>query len=121
MDIRIKADKNARTLTITDGGIGMTKDDLISALGSLGSSGKKNFMESMQGVFLVADNVKLATKHDDSDVQWIWESAADCTYEVYEDPRGNILGRGTEITLELKKDADEYLDPEKLQEIFKQF
>lgn len=129
MDIRISADKSKRTLTIADGGIGMTKDDLMNALGSLGTSGTKKFLESLQegaadmnmigqfgvgfySVFLVADNVKVATKHDDSEVQWVWESTADGTYELYEDPRGNTIGRGTEITLELKKDADEYLDPD---------
>eukprot|EP00667_Euglena_gracilis_P003380 EG_transcript_3387 len=138
LDMRIKADKASRTLTISDGGIGMTKDDLINSLGSLGTSGTKKFLESLSegaadmnmigqfgvgfySVFLVADDVKVATKHDDSDVQWVWESTADGTYELYEDPRGNTLGRGTELTLQLKKDADEYLDADKLQEIVKQY
>jgi heat shock protein beta len=138
MDIRIRADKESRTLTIADGGIGMTKEDLTNALGSLGSSGTKKFLEAMQdgqsdlnmigqfgvgfySVFLVADNVKVASKHDESDAQWVWESTADGTYELYEDPRGNTLGRGTELTLELKKDADEYLEADKLEEIVKQY
>ena len=137
MDMHIRVDQSARTLTIAYGGIGMTKDDLTNELGSLGSCGRKKFLESIQegadmnmtgqsglgfySVFLVADYVKVATKHDHSDVQWIWESAADGTCALYEDPRGNTLGRGTEITLELKNDADEYLDPEKLQEIVKQY
>ena len=138
MDIRIRADKESRTLTIVDGGIGMTKQDLTNALGSLGSSGTKKFLEAMQdgqsdlnmigqfgvgfySVFLVADNVKVASKHDESDAQWVWESTADGTYELYEDPRGNTLGRGTELTLELKKDADEYLEADKLEEIVKQY
>jgi HSP90 family molecular chaperone len=138
MDIKISADKEARTLTVRDGGIGMTKEDLINALGSLGSSGTKKFFESLESgasdmnligqfgvgfysVFLVADDVKVATKHDASEVQWVWQSTADGTYELYEDPRGNTLGRGTELTLTLKKDADDYLDPEKLIDIVRQY
>eukprot|EP01001_Neometanema_parovale_P006958 NODE_328_length_2662_cov_400.471052_g308_i0.p1 GENE.NODE_328_length_2662_cov_400.471052_g308_i0~~NODE_328_length_2662_cov_400.471052_g308_i0.p1 ORF type:complete len:787 (+),score=347.64 NODE_328_length_2662_cov_400.471052_g308_i0:52-2412(+) len=139
MDIRIKADKEARTLTIADGGIGMQKEDLINNLGSLGSSGTKNFLEKMSdsgneamnmigqfgvgfySVFLVADKVKVASKHDDDEVQWVWESTADGNFFISEDPRGNTLGRGTEITLELKKDADEYLDVDKLKTIVKQY
>jgi len=138
MDIRIKSDKEARTLTITDGGIGMTRNDLIDHLGSLGTSGTKKFVEKLAesgsdmnligqfgvgfySVFLVADNVKVASKHDDDEKQWVWESTADGNFFIYEDPRGNTLGRGTELTLELKKDADEYLDAEKLKGIVKQY
>jgi len=140
MDVRIKVDKDARTLTVMDGGIGMTKEDLINHLGSLGTSGTKKFLEQLNeggtqqalnmigqfgvgfySVFLVSDNVKVASKHDSESIQWVWESTADGNFFVYEDPRGNTLGRGTEITLELKKDADEYLDAEKLKGIVKQY
>eukprot|EP00993_Chasmostoma_nieuportense_P003592 NODE_429_length_2253_cov_560.544214_g269_i1.p1 GENE.NODE_429_length_2253_cov_560.544214_g269_i1~~NODE_429_length_2253_cov_560.544214_g269_i1.p1 ORF type:complete len:609 (-),score=212.50 NODE_429_length_2253_cov_560.544214_g269_i1:331-2157(-) len=137
MDIRIRTDKESRTLTIMDGGLGMTKEDLINQLGSLGSSGTKRFLENLgensdmnmigqfgvgfYSVFLVADEVKVATKSDKSETQWVWESTADGNFFIYEDPRGNTLGRGTEITLDLKKDADEYLDIEKLKTILKQY
>lgn len=137
LDIRISADKDARTLTIADGGIGMTKEDLINHLGSIGASGTKKFVEKMQdggdvnmigqfgvgfySVFLVADTVKVASKHDDDTKQWVWESTADGNFFIYEDPRGNTLGRGTEVTLELKKDADEMMDPQKLKDIVKTY
>lgn len=138
MDVRIKADRESRTLTITDGGIGMTRDDLITHLGSLGTSGTKKFLESLAesgsemnligqfgvgfySVFLVSDNVKVASKHDNDPKQWVWESTADGNFFIYEDPRGQTLGRGTELTLELKKDADEYLDADKLKNIVKQY
>lgn len=137
LDIRISADKDARTLTIADGGIGMTKEDLINHLGSIGASGTKKFVEKMQdgadvnmigqfgvgfySVFLVADNVKVASKHDDDTKQWVWESTADGNFFIYEDPRGNTIGRGTEVTLELKKDADEMMDPQKLKDIVKTY
>merc|ERR1719183_2765566 len=133
MDIRIKIDKENRLLTIQDGGIGMTKDDLVNHLGSLGASGTKNFVEKLKesndanfigqfgvgfySVFLVADEVKVSSKSDDSDTQWVWKSKADGEFYIYEDPRGNTLGRGTELELLVKKDAEEYLDTDKIKEI----
>jgi len=137
MDIRIKLDKENRILTVSDGGVGMTKGELVAHLGSLGSSGTKDFAEKMQessdagmigqfgvgfySVFLVADEVRVATKSDDSDTQWVWKSKADGDYYVYEDPRGDTLGRGTEIQFEIKKDAEEYLDESKLREIAQRY
>lgn len=132
MDIRIVVDREKRLFIMRDGGIGMTKDELAANLGSLGSSGTKRFLEKMKdsndanfigqfgvgfySVFLVADKVRVASKHDDSDTQWVWESTGDGTFFLYEDERGNTLGRGSELTLELKKDADEYLDIDKVKE-----
>lgn len=132
MDIRIVVDREKRHFVMRDGGIGMTKDELAANLGSLGSSGTKRFLEKMKdsndanfigqfgvgfySVFLVADKVRVASKHDDSDKQWVWESTGDGTFFLYEDERGNTLGRGSELTLELKKDADEYLDLDKVKE-----
>ena len=133
MDIRIKVDKENRILTISDGGVGMLKEDLINHLGSLGSSGTKNFVEKMKesndanligqfgvgfySVFLVADEVKVASKNDESEKQWVWKSKAEGDFFIYEDPRGNTIGRGTEIELLIKKDAEEYLDTDNLKEI----
>jgi len=133
MDIRIKVDKENRLLTIQDGGVGMTRDDLVKNLGSLGTSGTKNFVEKLKesndanfigqfgvgfySVFLVADEVRVSSKNDDSDKQWVWKSKADGEFFIYEDPRGNSLGRGTELELTIKKDAEEYLESDKIQEI----
>ena len=133
MDIRIRVDKENKVLTIADGGIGMTHDDLVNHLGSLGSSGTKNFVEKMKesndanligqfgvgfySVFLIADEVRVASKSDDSDKQWVWSSKADGDFYIYEDPRGNTLGRGTEIQFDIKQDAEEYLETDKLKEI----
>jgi len=132
MDIRIRVDRDKRHFVMTDGGIGMTADELKNNLGSLGSSGTQKFLEALKdgndntligqfgvgfySVFLVAERVRVASKSDDSDKQWVWESTGDGTFYLYEDERGNTLGRGTELTLELKKDADEYLEHEKIKE-----
>ena len=132
----MKYDEEAGTLTITDKGIGMTKQDLIENLGTVAKSGTTQFVEKMAAgadlsmigqfgvgfysVYLVADRVVVRSKNDE-DVQHIWESSADATFKVGVDPAGNTLGRGTEITLYLKDDAKEYLDADKLEGLIKKY
>jgi heat shock protein beta len=70
--------------------------------------------------YLVADRVRVTSKHVD-DEQHVWESTADSTFAVAEDPRGNTLGRGTEVTLFLKEDASEFLDQDTLKELIKKY
>ncbi|CAN0317384.1 unnamed protein product [Discosporangium mesarthrocarpum] len=129
LGIHISADSDKRTLTIRDGGVGMTKADLISNLGTVARSGTTNFVEALTetgdlsligqfgvgfySVYLVADKVQVISKHNDDD-QHIWESTADSTFIVSKDPRGNTLGRGTEIVLHLKEDAGEFLSEDRL-------
>ena len=136
LDIRIKFDEEKGTLTITDKGVGMTKQDLIEHLGTVAKSGTTQFVEKMAAgadlnmigqfgvgfysVYLVADRVVVRSKNDE-DVQHIWESTADATFKVAEDPAGNTLGRGTEITMYLKDDAKEYLDADKLEGLIKKY
>merc|ERR1711862_371986 len=68
--------------------------------------------------FLVADRIRVASKHIDDDVQHIWESKnGESSFHIYEDPRGDTLGRGTEITLYMKEDAVEYCDEAKIKEL----
>lgn len=130
--IWISFNEKLKTLTIRDTGVGMTRADLVNNLGTLAKSGTKKFLESMQegadmgligqfgvgfySVYLVADKVRVVSKHHDDD-QYIWESTADSSFTIAKDPRGNTLGRGTEITLMLKDDADELLNQDKLEEI----
>lgn len=129
LDIRISFDKDTKTLTIRDTGVGMTKKDLVANLGTVAKSGTANFVESMQkngdsgligqfgvgfySVYLVADRVRVVSKNNDDD-QYIWESDANASFTVAKDPRGNTLGRGTEITLFLKDDAKEFQNQDKL-------
>jgi heat shock protein beta len=133
LDIRISYDKEAKSLTFTDKGVGMTKEELIKNLGVVANSGTTEFVEAAAGgtdslsligqfgvgfysVYLVADKVTVVSKAND-DKQHIWESTANSVFTIAEDPRGNTLGRGTSVTLHLKEDAEEFLNESELEKI----
>jgi len=135
LEVRLSYDADAQTLTITDSGIGMTKDELIANLGTVANSGTTKFMSALNeasgdisqigmfGVgfyssFLVADRVTVASKSPNEDIQYVWQSEnGKSSFTIAEDPRGNTLGRGTEITLHLKEDAEEYAEFNRLSEM----
>merc|ERR1711912_203320 len=71
-------------------------------------------------VYLVADKVTVRTKHND-DKQYIWESTADSSFTIKEDPEGDTLGRGTEITLHLKDDCKEFTEGDKIKDLVKKY
>jgi len=131
--IQIRYDKEARTLTITDTGIGMTKQELIKNLGVVARSGTTEFVEAaakgtdpltligqfgvgFYSVYLVSDKVTVISKSENDD-QYIWQSTADRTFSVAKDPRGTTMPRGTSVILHLKEDADEFLDEANIEKL----
>merc|ERR1711902_14793 len=114
LKIQIIPDLDAKTLTLIDTGIGMTKADMINNLGTIAKSGTKAFMEALSAG---ADKVTVTSKHND-DEQYIWESSAGGSFTIKMDST-EPLGRGTKIVLHMKEDQCEYLEEKKIKEIIK--
>jgi molecular chaperone HtpG len=138
LKIRIEFDKNARTLTITDNGIGMTRDEVRENIGTIARSGTRRFFESLTGdqakdsqligqfgvgfysSFIVADKVTLETRKAgttaEHGVRWESGGEGDYTLETIDKPE-----RGTQVTLHLREGEDEFLDGWKLRSVVRKF
>ncbi|KAL9243979.1 hypothetical protein vseg_017804 [Gypsophila vaccaria] len=143
LDIRIQTDVDNGTITITDSGIGMTRQELVDCLGTIAQSGTAKFLKALKdskdsgsennligqfgvgfySAFLVSDKVAVATKSPKSDKQLVWEGEANAsTYTIREesDPE-KLLPRGTRITLYLKRDDKGFAHPERVQKLVKNY
>ena len=139
--IEIKADKDARTLTVTDNGIGMDKDDLENNLGTIASSGSYKFKQELSegenkqddidiigqfgvgfySAFMVAKEITVITKKYGSDTAYRWYSAGADGYEITECDKDGV---GTEIIITLKENTedetyDEFLEQYRIQGLVK--
>jgi molecular chaperone HtpG len=136
--IEITADKDARTLTVRDNGIGMTREEVIENIGTIARSGTRRFLESLSGdsrkdtqligqfgvgfysAFIVADRVTLETRKAGAPagegVRWESAGTGEYTLEAVDAP-----ARGTSVTLHLKDDESEFLDAWKLRDLIARY
>jgi molecular chaperone HtpG len=138
LKIRISYDKQANTVTVSDNGIGMTRDELVQNLGTIASSGTKRFMESLSGdqakdahligqfgvgfysTFIVADKVTVLTRRAGvaADQAVRWESDGEGSYSLQTIERAQ---RGTEVILHLREDEKEFADGWRLRNIIHKY
>ncbi len=136
LEIRIGFDKEAKTVTIADNGIGMNRDDVIAHLGTIAKSGTADFLKNLTGdqkkdsqligqfgvgfysAFIVADKVTVETRRADSEQAIRWESDGSGEFSVENIDKEK---RGTTITLHLKQDAEEFADGWRLRNIIRKY
>ena len=134
--IDIVADKDAKTLTIRDSGIGMNEEDLMNNLGTIAKSGTKAFLENLSGdqkedsnligqfgvgfyaCFMVADKVEVTTKKAGEEQAFLWTSAGDGSFEI---ENATQEGHGTTIVMHLKDDEDEFLEAHRIETIIQKY
>ncbi|WP_197473319.1 MULTISPECIES: molecular chaperone HtpG [unclassified Erwinia] len=136
--VRVSVDKENRTLTLSDNGIGMSRDEVIENLGTIAKSGTKSFLESLgsdqakdsqligqfgvgfYSAFIVADKVTVRTRAAgaSADQGVFWESAGEGEYTLADITKED---RGTEITLHLREGEDEFLDAWRVRSIISKY
>ncbi len=133
--IHLTIDNDAKTLSISDNGIGMNHDELIANLGTIAKSGTAEFLKSVSdakkdvnligqfgvgfySAFMVADKVDVVSRKAGDKQGWIWSSTGQGAFTVGEQ---DSVARGAKITLHLKEDAAEFLDQHRLRQIVKTY
>ena len=131
--IKISIDKKARTLTISDNGIGMSRDELVENLGTIARSGTSAFLEQLAdaknkpdvkligqfgvgfyAAFMVAQTVEVKSRKAGTEESWSWVSDGKGEFSVEESDKSE---RGTEVVVYLKQGEDEFLENERLHHI----
>ncbi|MGH1487623.1 MAG: molecular chaperone HtpG [Cellvibrionaceae bacterium] len=138
LSIRVSFDKEAKTITLSDNGIGMNREEVINHLGTIAKSGTAQFMSQLSGdqqkdsqligqfgvgfysAFIVADRVEVLTRRagDDASAGVHWECEGDAEYTVESITKES---RGTTIILHLKDDAEEFADGWRLRSVIKKY
>eukprot|EP00929_Paragymnodinium_shiwhaense_P015896 TRINITY_DN1239_c0_g1_i1.p1 TRINITY_DN1239_c0_g1~~TRINITY_DN1239_c0_g1_i1.p1 ORF type:complete len:761 (+),score=248.50 TRINITY_DN1239_c0_g1_i1:106-2388(+) len=143
MKLRIRSDKEARTLTIEDNGIGLSYEEMRDNLGSIARSGTANFVKALgsgeadvsqigqfgvgfYSAFLVAEKLEVFSKSFNASADPTphrWVSSMGSTFEITQAPGTEFFGQasGTKIVLHLKEEAQEYLDSGKLSDLLKKY
>jgi len=136
LSIRVEIDKDKRLLSVVDNGIGMSRQELIDNLGTIARSGTAEFLEKMTGerkhdaqligqfgvgfysAFIVADKVTVETRRAGSDQGVRWESDGQGEFTVEE---AEIEERGTRVTLHLREDEAEFLEPFRIESLIHKY
>jgi molecular chaperone HtpG len=137
LKVTVAIDKKAKTITITDNGLGMGHDELVADLGTIARSGTTAFVEQLSGddaedvdligqfgvgfysSFMVADRVEVVSRKAGEKVSWHWESDGEGEFTVVQAEAAGP--RGTAITLHMRKDAKEFLESPRLHHIIKHY
>ncbi|MBQ4835338.1 MULTISPECIES: molecular chaperone HtpG [Pseudoalteromonas] len=136
LKVRISADKDAKTVTISDNGIGMTRDEVINSLGTIAKSGTAEFFQNLTGdqakdsqligqfgvgfysAFIVADDVTVRTRKAGEQSAVEWQSKGEGEYSLAEIEKAD---RGTEIVLHLREEESEFLDEFRLRSVITKY
>ncbi|HEY0835271.1 MAG TPA: molecular chaperone HtpG [Azospirillum sp.] len=136
LKVRLIADKDARTLTVVDNGIGMNREDLVENLGTIARSGTAAFMRQLTGdsrkdvsligqfgvgfysAFMVAERVEVLTRKAGEEQGWRWESDGKGEFTIAE---AETVARGTRVVLHLREGDDEYLEEHRLGAIVRKY
>jgi molecular chaperone HtpG len=136
LKIRVSFDKDARTLTIADNGIGMRREEVINNIGTIAKSGTKEFFQNLTGdqakdanligqfgvgfysSFIIADKVTLITRRAGETEAIKWESSGEGDFTIEATEKA---GRGTEVILHLREGEDEFLNDWKLKTIVRKY
>ncbi len=138
LSVSVQFDKEARTLTISDNGLGMNREDVVENIGTIAKSGTRSFLEALSGdqardanmigqfgvgfysAFIVADKITLTTRRagltKEHGVRWVSDGAGEFSIETVEKS-----DRGTKIVLHLKESEDEFLNEHRLQEVIHKY
>ncbi len=137
LTIDIALDRETRTLTIRDSGIGMSHDELVSNLGTVARSGTKRFLDSVAAgqkidaqligqfgvgfysAFIVADEIAVTSRRAGHDDAWIWRSGGDGHFSIEAAP--GDTPRGTSVTLHLREGEDDFLQDWKLRSLIRTY
>ncbi len=135
--IRVALDPDAATLSVEDNGVGMSRDDLAVALGTIANSGTRAFLEKVQGAeagagaaeligqfgigfysaFMVADQVVVETRRAGEDQAWRWSSDGKGDYEIASIGTDEAPLHGARVILHLNAESKDYLEPHKIEQI----
>lgn len=142
--VTIALDKEARTLSVADNGVGMSREDLVAALGTIASSGTRAFLDELAAkggdekgaekggtligrfgigfysAFMVADRIEVATRRAGSADAFLWTSEGKGSFQIAPLAVADAPAVGTKVTLHLNAESEEFLEPYRIEQILRE-